>query len=45
MIASILIVEARSSTVLADLAGNGDDLDALFVNDAEPLAVSRPTGG
>jgi Ferritin-like domain len=43
--ASILVVEARSGTVLADLAGNGTDLDALFVNDAEPLAVSRPTGG
>ena len=45
MLASILIVEARNCAVLADLAGNGDDLDALFVNDAEPLAVSRPTGG
>ena len=44
-VASILVVEARSCTVLADLAGNGTDLDALFVNDAEPLAVSRSTGG
>ena len=40
-IASILIVEARHCTVLADAAGLGDDLDALFVNDAEPLAVSQ----
>lgn len=45
MVASILIVEARNCTVLADLAGNGADLDALFVNDAAPLAVSQPTGG
>ena len=44
-IASILIVEARHCAVLADLAGHGDDLDALFVNDAEPLAVERRTGG
>ena len=36
-VASILIVEARMRTVLADLAGHGDDLDALFVDDAEPL--------
>ena len=44
-IASILIVEARHCTVLADAAGLGDDLDALFVNDAEPLAVSQSAGG
>ena len=41
MVASILVVEARNCTVLADLAGNGADLDALFVNDAAPLEVSR----
>ena len=27
--------------MLADAAGKGDDFDALFVNDAEPLAVTR----
>lgn len=43
-VASILVVEARSSTVLTHLAG-ATDLDALFADDAEPLAVSRPTGG
>lgn len=35
--ASILVIEARHATVLADAAGLGDDLDALLVNDAEPL--------
>ena len=34
IIASILIVEARPCAVLADMAGSGDDFDALFVNDA-----------
>ena len=28
-IASFVVVEARQGTVLADVAGNGDDLDAL----------------
>lgn len=45
MIAAILVVEARAATVLADLAGLGDDLDALFVNDAAPLAVGQSTTG
>ena len=44
LIASILIVEARHCAVLADLAGGGDDLDALFENEAEPL-VRRPASG
>ena len=44
-IASILIVEARHCTVLADAAGLGDDLDALFVNDADPLPVGQSSGG
>lgn len=35
--ASILVVEARHCAVLADAAGLGDDLDALLVNDADPL--------
>jgi hypothetical protein len=43
-VAAMLIVEARHCTVLADAAGLGDDLDALFVNDAEPLAASRAGG-
>jgi Ferritin-like domain len=43
-VAAMLIVEARHCTVLADAAGRGDDLDALFVNDAEPLTAS-PAGG
>ena len=32
-------------TVLADLAGNGDDLDALFDNTAEPLDLARRRAG
>jgi hypothetical protein len=43
-VASIIVVEARSGTVLTHLTG-ASDLDALFADDAEPLAVSRPTGG
>lgn len=35
--ASILVIEARHATVLADAAGLGNDLDALLTNDAEPL--------
>jgi hypothetical protein len=38
---SIVVVEARMATVLADVAGSADDLDALFLPDAQPLA----TGG
>jgi hypothetical protein len=44
-VAAILIVEARHCTVLADAAGQGDDLDALFVNDADPLPAGQVTGG
>jgi hypothetical protein len=36
-IASIAAMESRHATVLAELAGLGDDLDALFLNDATPL--------
>ncbi|MBA3286829.1 MAG: ferritin-like domain-containing protein [Acidimicrobiia bacterium] len=43
-IASILMVEARHCVVLADVAGLGDDLDALFVNDAEPRALTPVEG-
>jgi hypothetical protein len=37
--ASIVVVEARMATVLADMAGTADDLDDLFEPDAEPLTV------
>lgn len=37
LVASILVVEARHCAVLADAGGLGDDLDALLVNDADPL--------
>ena len=36
-LASILMMEARHCTVLADMAGRGDDLDALLVNTARPV--------
>jgi Ferritin-like domain len=38
-IASIAVVEARQGTVLADIAGNGDDLDAMLTADAEALEL------
>lgn len=37
--ASIVVVEARMATVLADVAGIADDLDDLFEPDSEPLSV------
>jgi hypothetical protein len=40
-VASILVVEARHATVLADMAGVTDP-DQLLVNEATPLA---PTEG
>ena len=44
-VASFVVVEARHGTVLADVAGNGDDLDALLTSDAEPLeAPAAPSG-
>ena len=43
-IAAVLIMEARMCTVLADLAGEGDDLTALFDNNASALAVSASEG-
>jgi hypothetical protein len=43
-IAAVLIMEARTATVLADLAGEGDDLTALFDNDARALTVSASEG-
>jgi hypothetical protein len=43
-IASIVVVEARHGTVLADVAGNGDDLDAMLTSDAEPLEMPAGAG-
>jgi hypothetical protein len=37
LIASIISVEARHCAVLADLAGLGNNLDALLVNTADPI--------
>ncbi len=37
-IASIAAMESRHATVLADVAGMGDDLDALFLNTATPVS-------
>ena len=45
LIASIVVVQARHAAVLADMAGRGDDFDALFENDAQPLSASQSTGG
>ena len=41
LIASILVVEARQAAVLVDVSGRGDDYDAMFENDAEPLSAER----
>lgn len=38
LIASIISVEARHCAVLANLSGQGDDLDALIVNSADPIS-------
>lgn len=38
LLASILISEARHCAILADLSGNGNDLEALLENPAEPLS-------
>lgn len=43
VVASILIVESRHGAVLADVGGQGDDLDALLDNDAEPLPLDEGT--
>lgn len=45
LLASIIVVEARQAAVLTDLAGNGDDLDAMFENDAQPVPASMSSGG
>ena len=45
MIASILVVEARQAVIMADLSGRGDDFDALFENDAQPLSAGTTSGG
>jgi hypothetical protein len=38
-IASIAVIEARHGAVLADIAGDGDDLDAMLTSEAEPLEL------
>ena len=37
LVAAVIAIEARHCTVLADVAGNGDDLAALLDNTAEPI--------
>ena len=37
--AAIIAIESRHATVLAGLAGLGDDLDALFLNAATALSL------
>ena len=44
-IASFLVVEARHGTVLADVAGHGDDLDAMLVAEGEPLTPPDGAAG
>jgi hypothetical protein len=41
LIASIISVEARHCAVLADLAGLGNNLDALLVNSADPISFEE----
>ena len=43
-VASFVVVEARHGAVLADVAGDGDDLDALFGDETEPLEVPAANG-
>jgi Ferritin-like domain len=43
-VASIVVVEARQGAVLADVAGDGDDLDAILRDEAEPLEVPAANG-
>jgi len=42
---SFVVVEARHGTVLADVAGHGDDLDALLTSDAQPLELPAEASG
>ena len=43
-LAALLVVEARHCTVLAHLAGMGDDMAALLENTASPLPVGSAEG-
>ena len=43
-IGSVLIMQARMCTVLADLSGRGDDFEALFDNTASALSISASGG-
>jgi hypothetical protein len=44
-LASFVVVEARHGTVLVDVAGNGDDLDAMLTSEAQPLEAPAPASG
>lgn len=44
-LAAIITTESRLCTVLADLSGRGDDLDALFLNEADALAPTSANAG
>jgi PAS domain-containing protein len=43
VVASVIATEARHCTVLASLGGQGGDLDALLVNEAEPITPGSST--
>ena len=43
-LAALLVVESRHCTVLAHLAGNGDDMGALLENTASPLPTASAEG-
>lgn len=45
LIAAIAVAEARACTILADIAGKGDDDTALFENSASPLTADSSSGG
>ena len=41
LIASIIAVESQHCVVIADAAGNGDDVDALLTNSASPISLEE----
>ena len=45
LIASILVAEARQAAILADVAGRGDDFDAVFDDDVPALSIDTSGGG
>jgi len=44
-LAALLVIESRHCTVLAHLAGNGDDMAALIENSATALPSTAPAEG